>query len=73
MKKNKWAGHVASKGEKRCAYMILMDKSEGKRTLGRFRCGWEGIIKISLTPEEGAGWFELAQYKDKWRSPVSKS
>jgi hypothetical protein len=33
------AGHVARMGMKN-AYRLLMGKSEGKRPLGRPRCGW---------------------------------
>jgi hypothetical protein len=29
----RWAGHVARKGEKRNAYRLLVEKSEGKRPL----------------------------------------
>jgi hypothetical protein len=35
----RWAGHVARKGEKRNAYMLLVGKPEGKRPLGRSRRG----------------------------------
>jgi hypothetical protein len=31
----RWAGHIARMGEKRNAYMLLVEKSEGKRPLGR--------------------------------------
>ena len=44
---------VTSKRERRRAYRILVDKSEGKRTLGRFLFGWEGNIKINLKPVGG--------------------
>jgi hypothetical protein len=30
----RWAGHVAGMGEKRNAYRILVERSEGKRQLG---------------------------------------
>jgi hypothetical protein len=33
----RWAGHVARMGEKRNAYMILVEKPEGKRPPGRPR------------------------------------
>jgi hypothetical protein len=35
----RWAGHVARMGEKRNAYRILVGKPEGRRPLGRPRCG----------------------------------
>jgi hypothetical protein len=33
----RWTGHVASMGEKRNAYRLLVGKPEGKRLLGRQR------------------------------------
>ena len=33
----RWAGHVASMGEERGAYRVLVGKPEGKRPLGRPR------------------------------------
>jgi hypothetical protein len=50
----RWAGHVASILESRCAYRILVGKPEGKIDLGRSRCRWEGNIKIDL--EEARCW-----------------
>jgi hypothetical protein len=44
----RWAGHVARMGEKRNAYMILVGKTEGKRSLGRSRRRWVNNIKIDL-------------------------
>jgi len=32
-----WAGNVARMGERRAAYSVLVEKPEGKRTLGRPR------------------------------------
>jgi hypothetical protein len=31
----RWAGHVACMGEERKVYKVLVEKSEGKRPLGR--------------------------------------
>ena len=36
----KWAGHVASMGEERGAYRVLVGKPEGKTPLGRPRLRW---------------------------------
>ena len=44
----KWAGHVASMGEGRCVYRVLVGKPEGKRPLGRPRRRWEDYIKMDL-------------------------
>jgi hypothetical protein len=49
-------------GEKRGVYMVLVEKSEGKRPLGRPRCRWEDNIKMGLQ-EVGCrvmAWIELA-------------
>ena len=35
-------------GDKRGTYRVFVRKSEGKRTLGRPRLGWEGNIKMDL-------------------------
>jgi hypothetical protein len=37
------AGHVAWMWERRSAYRILVGKPEGKRPLGRLRCGLEDV------------------------------
>ena len=44
----RWAGHVARMGETRSAYSVLVEKPEGKRPLGKPRCGWEGNIKMNF-------------------------
>jgi hypothetical protein len=41
-------------GEKRCVYRILVGNPEGKRLLGRPRCGWVGNIKMDVR-EVGCG------------------
>jgi hypothetical protein len=42
-------GRVCStNGEDRNAYRILVGKLEGKRPLGRPRCGWEDNIIMDL-------------------------
>jgi hypothetical protein len=41
----RWAGHVARMGKKRNAYMILVGKPEGMRSLGRPRRRWVDNIK----------------------------
>jgi hypothetical protein len=67
----KWAGHVARMAEKRNADRILVEKSEGKRPLGR--CRWEDNIKMDLGEVEWGGiyWIELVQDRDKWRALVN--
>jgi transcription termination factor 2 len=49
----RWAGHLARMGETRNVYSILVEKSEGKRPLGRPRRKWVDNIKMDLG---GIGW-----------------
>ena len=44
----RWVGHVASVGEERGAYRVLVGKPEGKRPLGRPRRRWVDNIGIDL-------------------------
>jgi hypothetical protein len=44
----KWEGHVARKGDRRCAYRILVGRPDGKRQLGRPWSGWVYNIKMDL-------------------------
>jgi hypothetical protein len=48
LRRMRWAGHVAGRGEKRNAYRILVGKPEGKRPLGRPRRMWVDNIKMDL-------------------------
>jgi hypothetical protein len=34
--------------KKKNAYVVFMEKSEGRRPLGRLRCRWEHNVKIVL-------------------------
>ena len=43
-----WAGHVARMRNRRDVFRVLVGKPEGKRPLGRPRCGWEDNIKMNL-------------------------
>jgi hypothetical protein len=43
-----WIGHVASMGERRGAYRILMREREGRSPLGRPRRRWKDNIKMDL-------------------------
>jgi hypothetical protein len=44
----RWVGHVASMGQKRGAYRILVGRPEGRRPLGKPRRRWEDNIKMDL-------------------------
>jgi hypothetical protein len=51
----------------------LVEKSEGKRPLGRPRYRWVDNTKMDLQ-EVGCGgmdWIELAQDRDRWRALLS--
>jgi hypothetical protein len=43
-------------------------RKEGKRPLGRYRCRWEGNIKMSLQKvgEGDMDWIDLAQDRERW-------
>ena len=63
---------MASMGEGRGVYRVLVGKPEGKRPLGRPRRRWEDNIKMNLQ-EVGCGgmdWIQLAQGRDRWRALV---
>jgi len=69
----RWAGHVACMGEGRGVHRVLVEKPEGKRSLGRPRRRWGNNIKMDLQ-EVGGGfedWMELAQDRDRWWALVS--
>jgi hypothetical protein len=69
----RWAGHVASTGEGRGAYRILVGRPEGRRQLGKPRRRWEDNIKMNLQ-EVGWGsmdWIDMAQDRDRWRDLVN--
>jgi len=69
----RWAGHVARMGEERGVYMVLVEKPEGRRPLGRPRRRWVDNIRTDRQ-EVGCGyvdWIGLAQDRDGWRTLVS--
>jgi hypothetical protein len=69
----RWVGYVARMGEKRNAYSILVEKSEGKRPLGRPRRKWVDNIKMDLREIvwNGMDWIDLAQDRVQWRALVN--
>ena len=71
-KRMRWAGNVARVGDRRGVYRVLVEKPEGKRSLGRpFRR--ENNIKMELQDVGcgGVDWIELAQDVDRWRAIVN--
>jgi len=63
----RWAGHVASIGERRALYRVLVGKPEEKRPLGRPWRRWEDNIKMDFQKIEfeSKDWIELAQDRDR--------
>jgi hypothetical protein len=57
----------------RNAHKIFVEKSDGKRPLGRPRCRCVNNIKMNLreTGLEGADWIHLAQYRDQWQDLIN--
>jgi hypothetical protein len=57
----------------RTAYANLVEKSEGKRSLGRPRRRWEDNIKRNLKEIwfECVNWNYLARDRDRWRALVN--
>jgi len=69
----RWAGHVASMGESRGVYRVLVGEPEGKTPLARPRRRWEDNTDLDLQ-EVRCGdmdWIELAQDEDRWRALVN--
>jgi hypothetical protein len=69
----RWAGHVASMGEGRNLYRVLVGRPERRRPLGRQRRRWDDGIRMDLE-EIGCGGVErihLAQERDRWRPLVN--
>jgi hypothetical protein len=54
----RWTGHVARMGQGRGVYRVLVERPEGKRSLGRPRRRWEDNIKLDLREIgiDGANW-----------------
>jgi hypothetical protein len=63
----RWVGHVARMKEMRNADIILIEKPEGKRALGRPRRKLEDNIKMDLWEVgwEVVDWMHLAQVRDQ--------
>jgi hypothetical protein len=49
----RWFEHEPCMGDRRCAYMVLVRRPEGKRPLGRPRYRWENNRKMDL---QEVGW-----------------
>jgi hypothetical protein len=71
----RWVGHVACMGEGRKVYMVLVGKSEGKRSPGRLRHRGEDGIRMDLREigwrGSGVEWIHLAEDWDQWQDVVN--
>jgi hypothetical protein len=69
----RWAEHVARVVEGRGVYMVLVEKPEGKRPLGRPRCRLEDNIKMDLQKVGcvDMDWIELDQDRCRWAALVN--
>jgi hypothetical protein len=59
-------GECSTHGRNEKLIKILVEKPEGKRTLGRPRRRWEGNIRMDLREMgwEGVDWIHVAQDRD---------
>jgi hypothetical protein len=66
-------GEACSTHGEKNAYMILVEKPEGERPLGRPRQRWEDNIKMDLREIGWGGmdWIDVAKYMDQWRALVN--
>jgi hypothetical protein len=66
-------GSCRTKGEKRKAYRLLVEKPEGKRPLGRARRRWVDNIRMDLGEViwGDVDWIGLAQDRNRWRALVN--
>jgi len=57
----------------RSEYKVLVGKPEGKRSLGRYRRGWNDNIKTDLQEIgcEGMDWIDLVQDRDRCQAFVT--
>jgi len=67
-----WAGHVARKGEERKVYGVFVEKSEGKKPLGKPRRTWDDGIRMDIREISWrVEWIQLAQDRGLWRAVLN--
>jgi hypothetical protein len=63
---------MASMGEGRKVYRVLVGKPKGKRPLRRPRLSWEDRIRMELREiGEGVDWIDLAHIRDQWSAVMN--
>jgi hypothetical protein len=73
LRRMRWAGHVASMRARRGAYRVLVETTEGRRHAGRPRRRREDVTKdLQEVRWRSMDWIELAQYRDRWQTPVNE-
>ena len=72
-RKMRWLGHLASMGERRDEYKVLVGKPEGNGQLGRSRHIWEDNIKMDFQEVGclGMDWINVSQDRGRWRALVN--
>ena len=69
----RWVRHVASVGERRGVYRVLLGKPDGKGPLGRAKRRWKDGIKMDIQELRcgSVDWTDLAQDRDTCRALVN--
>jgi hypothetical protein len=69
----RWAGHMASMGDRRGVYRVLAGRPEGRRQFGRPRRRWENNFEMDLQELgwEGTDWMDKTQSRYSWRAFVN--
>jgi hypothetical protein len=72
-KNMKGGAYVASTGDRRGAYTVLVGRPKGMRPLGRPTPRWEDNTQMNLQEVGWGGmdWIDLAQDRDRGRVPVN--
>jgi hypothetical protein len=70
LRKMRWAGYVASMGDRKDAYRLLVGRPDGRTPLVRPRRRWQDNIKTYVQEEEWIDMerIDLAQDRDRWRA-----
>jgi hypothetical protein len=70
LKRMRWAGNVAGKGEKSNTYRLLVGKPERKKPLRRPTRRWVDNIRMDLGEVEwgDVDWIGLTKDRNRWRA-----